>query len=518
MNNTKSLFLFLLAIINIFALFFGSPNPFIHLPLLILAYPASLFLIARLSKDTKSAFILSWLSSTLGASLSMYWLAIPVHEYAYFPWILAFPIPVCMGIYIALYAGIFVYLVRKVEVLSETGKVCFTFFAWFFLEWLRSWFLSGFTWLSLSASLASFPVLIQGVSLIGMHGLSAVFACIACALVSRSKRIQVAGFIFLSLIVAFGFFRISQDIQSEHKENYLIVQGNLHQEIKWDPNFHKETVEKYLALTLKGIEEAKKQNKTIDIAVFPETSMPFFLQNSPLYQAIFSNFAKEHNITLLVGGVRYERKKEKDEIFNSIFLINSENKDKNIYEEGSTYIASKEHLVPFGEYLPSFLDYPILESLLQGFGGFTPKEGQYILKHNEHLLGTLICYEAIFSDLAYKRVKQGAEILINVSNDAWYGFSSAAKQHLDISLLRAVEQNRYMIRSTNTGISAFINPYGQILSQTELYKGVSIAETLGYKKENTFYYHITPYFAFLINLLFFIFFSIILVKTHSKRK
>ncbi len=523
-------------LLTAFSIFFGSPNPFYHIPLLILVYPASLFLIAKKSPSAKDAFLTALFGSTLGSSLAVYWFIIPVHEYGHFPLILALPIPLCMGFYLGLYGALYSYCIHKIKHCSDRKIILFTFFLWFFLEWLRSWFLTGFTWLNISAALSAFPFLVQGASIIGMTALSAYYAMLGAALVSKS-RIKWAACILIILPIFlvsifpnayFSFTRILSTLSFEHEEeeqwqNILLVQGNLDQSIKWDKNNQEHTINKYLQLSLKGIIEAKNQeNLDIDLIVFPETSMPFFLQDKKNYMQRFLDFSKEHNVALMVGGISYDfnHVKHKKEYFNSVFLIKPDDSltsyfDIDFYEPPS---YSKQHLVPFGEYVPEILtSIPILSTLLQDFGGFTAKKEQDLLYHTEDIpSGLLLCYEAIFSEIAQEQVEQGAKLLINISNDAWYGRSSAAKQHLDISRLRAIEQRKPLIRATNTGITAFINPYGEVIKSTELFVDASIFLRVKLNSTLSIYHKIKPYLAYALNLLFCVFF-IILYRTKQEK-
>ncbi len=527
-------------LLGAFSLFLGSPNPFYHIPLIVLFYPAALFLLAKQSNTAKEAFTYGFFSAALGASMSMYWLAIPVYEYGHFPWFLAIPVPVCMGLYLGLYGGIYSYCVNKARHFSDRRIILLTFFLWFFLDWVRSWFLTGFTWLNISSALAAFPLLVQGASLIGMTALSAYFAMLGVAIVSKSRIKWIASLLIILPVLLttafptayYSFIRILSSLSlnyadEEDFQNILIVQGNLDQSIKWDKEIQDHTVNKYLQLSLKGITDARNQeDMAIDLIVFPETSMPFFLQDKKYYLQRFLDFSKAHNTAIMIGGISYEfiQAKHKKEYYNSVFLIKPNDTldtfDRNFeiqYYEPQTY--SKQHLVPFGEYVPEiFNSIPVLGVLLQDFGGFTAKQEQELLYHNDETASAiLLCYEAIFSELAHEQVEKGANLLINISNDAWYGRSSAAKQHLDLSRLRAIEQRKPLIRATNTGISAFVNPYGEVEKSTELFKDSYIFSRVRLNSNDSLYHSLKPYLTYAINLLF-CYFLYILYRTNKKQK
>ncbi len=499
------------------SLFLGTANPIIHIPLLILFYPSALYLIAMHATSARQAFKYGLLCATLGASLALYWLAIPVHYYGYFPWALAVPIPICAGLYIGFYGAVFSYLMQKAKKFNIWFKLIFAGLLWYALEDFRSYFLTGLTWLNISAGLASFPALVQGASVIGATGLSAFYAFIGCALVIRKKHVQLIALVLLLGIVFAGFFRISHSTLSSSSEYYLLVQGNLSQDVKWNKDMQETTIDKYLKLTEEGILKAQKVRRDIKVVVFPETAMPFFLQDEEEYLQRFYDLATKYNLTFLIGGVSYDIEKSNVYLYNSLFLIPPLEEiaiDKsNTPEIPSENIYSKQHLLPFGEYVPPFLDFEILKPFLQGIGGFTPKENQKPLQHIMHkdnpLIAALICYEATFSDLAQVQVEEGAQVLVNISNDAWYGYSSAAKQHLDISALRALEQNRYLVRATNTGITAGINPYGQILAHTKLFTDETLSINVHYTSQKSIYHKIYHLISPIMNLLFFAFLCIV---------
>ncbi len=512
-----------LVLIAACSLFLGTANPLLHIPLICLGYPACLYLIAIHAKTAKSAFYYSWLAGSLASALCVYWLVIPVHVYGHFPLLLALPIPLVFGFIHGIYAALFTFLMYKIKDIKKIREyelILLSFFAWFFVEWLRSWFLTGFTWLNLVSANAAFPVLIQGVSLIGMQGLSAVFALIACALVAEDKKIKLCGVLFLICIVFLGYFRLDTDYMKKDVKtaHYALIQGNLLPEEKWNNKLQEESLKKYLTLSKKAIDLAKEKRVELDFIVFPETALPFFLQDNRYLSKIIMDFVDEYEIPIITGAVSYSKEKAQDtintDIFNSVFLLSPDNIE-NSYDkmhESIEVVYSKQHLLPFGEYVPEFLSYPIFEIFFAGIGAFTPAKEQEILEYEGQKIGMLICYEAIFSYLAQEAVEKDAQILINLSNDAWYGKSAAAKQHLDISAIRAIEQDRYMLRATNTGITTAINPYGQVKNSPRLFTDAILVEKVGYRNHKTIFHKIEPILSYILNLIFLVFLCIVITR------
>ncbi len=505
-ENKKVIVLILLGALS---LFLGTANPIIHIPLLVMGFPAAVFLLAREASSTKQAFLYGWLTGTLGVSLGMYWLVVPVNVFGGFPLLLSLPVPIAMGAANGVYTAVIASVLHKGRGKSELWQVLFMFLTWYFFEWLRAWFVSGFTWMAIAPALAAFPMLVQGASLIGLEGLSALYASLGAGLVTKKRSVQAFSLLGVLALIGFGFVRMQGDIEKDNVATgtYLLVQGNISQELKWNPQMQATTLDKYLKLSIDAVNA--RVHDEIDVVVYPETALPFYLQNENEFHAKLKQFTQKHQIPIISGGATYRRGLGKLQLFNSAFLIKPEQKSEAIsLALGQVY--SKQHLVPFGEYIPPFLDLKAFEFLFAGLGAFTPGKYQVPLEYNGHSLGILICYEAIFSYLAQESVEKGAQVLVNISNDAWYGYSAAAKQHLDLSLLRAIEQNRYMVRSTNTGITAFISPYGEILSQTSLFEDATLVGNIGYRDVKTIYHYLFPYLPYVFNLLFIVFVCMLL--------
>ena len=480
-------------------LFFGTANTVLHIPYAILLYPAALYALALRSL---SPFRLGWCSGVPGAAACLYWIAVAAHKYGGFPWILAAPCSILLGMYVAFWGGLFAWVVSRMKDMLVWRRICSAGLLWMLLEWVRGWFCTGFSWLPLSAGLAAWPVLLQPLSLVGTYGYSgllAISACLFCEMVwgnGRELRIKagLVGITLLALSALFGVWRMSALPETLAGQGVpvtaTLVQGNVRQDVKWSSEYQLATMEKYLRLSTesvrKNVEEVSasgakglfassarivgamglpigSRNDAMleaalpDFLLWPETAMPFAYPASR-NSGELRNFVKVLGIPLIFGAPGVEFRPEGRALFNRSFLV---------CPEGDAGHYDKEHLVPFGEYLPPVLDWKIFESLLQGLGGFTAGKGDTLFElplrgRPSTSMGMLICYEAIFPELARKRVADGAQILLNISNDAWYDFTSAPMQHLHLSLMRAVEQGRFVVRATNSGITAILDPLGGI--------------------------------------------------------
>jgi apolipoprotein N-acyltransferase len=215
------------------------------------------------------------------------------------------------------------------------------------------------------------------------------------------------------------------------------------------------------------------------LIVWPETSMPFYFQDdSPLRKPVL-DFLASSNATLILGAPAYRLGFGDYSLFNRAYLLPGSGAAPSWYD--------KEHLVPFGEYmpLPSWLP---LEKLVHGVGDFAPGHDEKPLRSGDLAVGMLVCYEAIFSGLAQERVSQGANLIVTISNDAWFGATSAPLQHLNLTALRAIEQGRWIVRSTNTGISAFIDPLGRIHRAGPQFEPLAAAWQVHARSQTTVYH------------------------------
>lgn len=525
-------------------LFLGVANTVVHLPLAVLLYPAALYVFALRSP---SPFRMGWLTGIPGAALSLFWIAVAAHHYGSFPWLLAAPCSILLGMYVALWGGIFAWIMAQSRGWAIWRRCLVAGVLWAFLEWARGWFGSGFPWLGLSSGLAAWPVWMQPLSVLGAYGYSGLLAAMACLFCEalpwrkegmgkkqgRLLALAAAGGIVL-LVFVFGLWR-TESLRSRLAEEgepvvLALIQGNVRQDLKWTKEYQKETLQKYKKLSAQAMSmsslallsspEGEGENRRAhvreeilsslgrsfhasgedlslgglpELVIWPETSLPFFYGQSP-YDADVRSFAKELRVPLLFGALGTRGKTQPPALYNRASLVDAEGRDAGSYD--------KEHLVPFGEYLPPILNGKLFEPLLQGLGGFTPGGGDplFELAAKERpaiRMGMLICYEAIFPELARKRAADGAEILLNMSNDAWYDRTAAPVQHLQLAAMRAVEQGRYLARATNTGITAFIDPLGGIhrVSSPDyaLFTDVALTGKVLALKGHTPYFYLHPW-------------------------
>ena len=453
----------LLAALASCGLFFGTANPILHVPFAILLYPLALCALSR----GKSPFRAGWMAGIPGAACALYWVACAAHHYGDFPWLLAAPCSILLGMYVSLWGGLFSWLASRFSSLPLWRRALACGALWTILEWTRGWFGTGFPWLTLSSGLAAWPVLCQPLCLAGAYGYSgylaaaAVFAEESMHLFLHEKHGATALAIGVSLCIAtalFGTGRLKWQNFAGEPLTVALIQGNVRQDVKWTPEHQSASLEKYMRLSRKAIRECHAAKKSPDLLLWPETAMPFYYPASPHLQEL-RDFSISLGMPLITGipALKYSPDGSRM-LLNRACLFDG--------QQGEIFY-DKEHLVPFGEYVPPFLDLPLFQPLLQGLGGFSTGENHSLFAlhpagRKEIPAGMLICYEAVFPELARARVADGAQLLFNISNDAWYDRTSAAMQHAQLSLMRAVEQGRWIARATNTGITAMLDPFGRM--------------------------------------------------------
>ncbi|MGE4298814.1 MAG: apolipoprotein N-acyltransferase [Desulfovibrionaceae bacterium] len=484
-----------LLVLGVVGAWLGFANPLYHLPVAVLLFPAGLFAAACAAPTVRRAWRRGLLAATAAYGGCLYWVAIPPHDYGGMAWYLAAPCPVLLAFYLALYPALFCVLVRlAAPALPRIALALFAGAAWGALEWLRGVLFTGFPWLTLPSAFVPWPEMIQAASIMGSLGLAALLAAIAClATASLRGDVSLPGALLamalFAALAAHGRDALDRAIPETGSVQVRLVQGNIDQGRKWEPAYQQGTVNRYLTLSAQKTDAPRPE-----LIVWPETAMPFYFQEINDMSRAVRNAAHQLDAMLVVGapGYRFGTRPGVYEYFNRAFLVGKDGVNEGVYD--------KEHLVPFGEYVPYGEYLTFIQKLTAGVGDFSPGAETAPLvpgARSGHgagdiALGTLICYETIFPELAQKRVADGANVLLNISNDAWFGRTAAPVQHLHLTALRAVEQGKYLIRATNTGISAIIDPRGRILAHTGLFRAQVLDARVGLVAQSTLYHRIAP--------------------------
>jgi apolipoprotein N-acyltransferase len=235
--------------------------------------------------------------------------------------------------------------------------------------------------------------------------------------------------------------------------------------------------------------------KNVSLVVWPESGLsPYAIDEHPDAARAIREIAQDARVQILVGSDQYEwrvveGKREVAKSFNAAFMIRPDGTTGGVYR--------KIHLVPWGEYVPLKDWLTFVGPLVQAIGrGFDAGDAITLLPFGSHPISTAICYEIIYPDLVRQFVLQGSELLTTITNDSWFGATSAPYQHFDQAAMRAIEDGRYLVRSANTGVSGIVDPYGHVLARTDIFHPAVIAAEVRLLKATTVYTRIGDVFAY----------------------
>lgn len=404
----------------------------------------------------------------------IYWVSYTMQHYGHLPFYISIPVLVLFCLYLALFPAAFAWLLVRFARGPVACMIAIPVF-WISLEFVRSFFLSGFPWEMLGHSQYLNTNLIQIADIIGVYGISFLIALANGAVFMVylsvkggmwlgkpvSKQLAaVSAAVFLAAFCAvwgYGKFRVEsvdRTIAGAPSMNITVVQGNIDQLIKWKKEFQMSTTQKYIDMSLSA-------NRP-DLVVWPETATPFYYGYDIRMTKLVENGIRRAGTHFVVGSPSFEDKAEQRDYFNSAYLIGPDGSRRGKYD--------KVHLVPFGEYVPLKRFLPFVGKIVEHVGDFKSGEAGRTLQMEEYKLGAQVCYEIIFPELCREMAKNGANLLVNITNDAWYGITSAPYQHFSMTIFRAVENKRSLVRSANTGISGFVDPAGRIIAQTGIFQ------------------------------------------------
>jgi len=420
----------------------------------------SLLLLFRswLDASPARAFVRGYLFGLGQYGFGVSWIYVSLHDYGGADTVTATGLTALFVMFLALYPALAGFLARRFSAsASLTVKFLLLFPSiWVLVEWFRGWFLTGFPWLQVGYSQVATP-LGAIAPLAGVYGVSLTVAALAGLLLFAfyGRRYQPILMIVGVFALCAGLGRIQWTQSAGEPFKASLLQGNVPQNVKWQPAFQQATLDLYTEMT--------RQHWDSRLIIWPETAVPaFYHQVKDTYFAKLQREAVRNNADLLIGIPVLELPSEN--YYNAIVGVGS--------HSGAYF---KRHLVPFGEFLPLrpvlgfVLD--LLEIPLSDFsrGG----DGQEPLVAAGYPLAASICYEDIFGQESLADLPRAA-YLVNVTNDAWFGDSVAPHQHLQMARTRARETGRYMLRATNTGVTAVISPDGKIVKQAPLFQKAAI--------------------------------------------
>ena len=439
---------------------------------------------------TLRGFGLGLIAGAVHFALTVSWIPRVMIEYGGLATPTSWAVQLLLVAYLALFPAAFaVGLVVLHRRFGSDALLC-TPMLWVTCELGRIYLFTGFPWELLGYSQTPVLPIAQLASLVGVLGLSGLVvlgnaALAYAALVGgRSRWRPLAGTVLVVTVVAgFGMWRLQDDrLNTEGAEvRVAALQGNVAQDEKWDPRLRDRILENYLGLTKAAIEEGAR------LIVWPEAAVPFAFDNDPVAAAPIRDLARDAGVHLLIGttDITFD---DEPRYYNAAVMVDETGGVAGVYR--------KQHLVPFGEYVPLRQALFFVSPLVETVGDFSAGPGPDVLSMQGHPVGTAICYEVIYPELVRGLVAEGSQLLTTVTNDAWYGRTAAPYQHFQQATMRAIEQGRFLVRAANTGISGVIDPYGRVVASTPLFERHAVTAEVRLLDRRTVYSRTGDLFAY----------------------
>lgn len=452
----------------------------------------------------KRSFYLGLTAGVVHFVSLLYWIVPTIRTYGGIPLVLCIFVLLLLAFYLALYVGLFSVGLTLFNGNSLGVSLWMPLWAgalWVGGEYLRASLFTGFPWGLLGHCLYERTTLIQVADLTGVYGISFVIVMVNATLarlwiLAREKsslRDQVRAVALamvpclLALVFMFSYGRMRQAevalaMDGAERTMVSVVQGNISQTDKWDVEYMESTVDTYCDLALRAAEGNP------DLIVWPETALPFYYGLEMEMSDRVDRCFRDSRTWSIVGSPALEENNGEYKYYNRAYMIDRFSFPRGHYD--------KVHLVPFGEYVPLGRYLPFIGKLTAQAGEFSSGDKESPpLEYGSGSAGMLICFEVVFPGLARNMTNRGANLLVTITNDAWFGRTSAPVQHFSMAVFRAVENRRAVVRAANTGISGFIDPLGKIYDATDLYTQAVITRSLAHGEIVTLYSLVGDWFA-----------------------
>lgn len=448
--------------------------------------------------DARQGFKLALWAGLVGNFLQLYWITWTISDYTAVPVPAAAVVTLLLSLLVSLFWGAWGAAYCRLRARSGVPRMVLAAALWVIFESLRTPVIR-FNWNKLGILWLNHDFLVQAADIVGVYGLSFLVVLANAALyevfeLQRRRRAgeevtteesRTAGapvmvvVLIIGSVFLYGFTRhTGMRTKMETGKPLLraaLIQGNIEQRMKWDPEWEEEILRTYEDLTRKAVAEAAEDGP-LDLVVWPEAAVPFFPadDNAPGWR--LRRLVREVGVPLLFGAPHYEN----GHYYNSAFLMRPDTEKLERYD--------KNVLVPFGEYVPLTELFFFVEKITEvGGSDFTPGTGARSIALGETRIGALICYEGIFPDLVRDFEHGGTDIFANITNDAWFGETSAPWQHMATVRMRAIETRSFVLRAANTGITALIDPLGNAREPTRLGERTWRIVTAGQDLSDTIY-------------------------------
>lgn len=459
-------------------------------------------LLVSLQRTTlRDAFFQGLLTGLIYFTGTLYWIANVMAVYGGLPMPVAVLINGLLIAYLSLFPAVFAMVVSRFALVIGPRSLLLAPFVWVATELGRMYFMTGFPWVLLGYSQVTVLPVAQFASIAGVFGLSGLVAAMSAALAyaavsGRLSEVTVMrrGSVFApyrplvlvtGLVLALGSWgavriRGGELNRAGDAVTVGLIQGNVDQADKWDPARASVIFRQYLEMTRRAI------GKGAQVVLWPESSTPFFFEEDRPGAEMVRAIARESKVPILLGSDQIDRSTTPPSYFNSAFLLRSDGSTGGVYR--------KMHLVPFGEYVPLKNLLFFASRLVENVSDFSAGDAAVLLPVRGHLVSTAICYEIVYPNLV-RQAASSSELITTITNDAWFGRTSAPYQHFAQASMRAIENGRYLVRSANTGISGIVDPYGRVLARTNVFEPAVVVGEARFIRTQTVYARVGDVFA-----------------------
>jgi len=416
----------------------------------------------------------------------LYWTALVVIQYGGLALPVGILVMVALCLAFSVFHALFGWGVGRLAVAFGPAGLLGAPFLWTGLEYARTHTFFSFPWTLLGYSQQGALPFAQVASITAVYGVSflvcSVSTLLAYAAVAPRRAAQRTALSSMALLVGaawgWGSWQMHRPIAETGRVTVGLVQGGVRQEDKWVPEYASANVGRHLQLTARAADAGAR------LVVWPESAVPFVFDEDQALAGLLRDTVRRRGIYLFFGNDDVgPPSPEGRRIYVGAKLLDPSGELVARYH--------KMHLVPFGEYVPLQTLFTLggrfTAKLVQEVSDFTPGTEATIGVVDGHRVGGFICYEAIFPSLVRRFAVGGAELLVNITNDAWYGTTSAPHQHLAMVAFRAIENGRYLVRAANTGITAVVDPRGRVLEPTRLFDTTVLVREVPFVADTTFY-------------------------------
>lgn len=447
---------------------------------------APLLIAIAAARDGRAAFRRGYLAGAVSSLGIVYWTEAVVVQFGGLPLLVGLLVMLLLCLALALFPSLFAWMVWRWVRRFGGAALLLAPLAWVATEILRAHTLFRFSWCLLGYSQHENVAFIQIARYGAVYLVSLVVATSSAVLaylaVARSPQARAGAASGLAIVVwavaMHGSWVLGQPVPASGRIRVGLVQASILQDEKWDPARAWDNIDRHVTLTQRAAAAGAR------FVVWPESAVPFYFDHTPGLAQQLRQVVLTHRLHLLFGNDDREPRAEG----GRRYFVGA----KMLDPTGELVLRyHKLRLVPFGEYVPM---QPLLTlggryaaKLVDQVADFTPGSEHAVGRVDGHLVGPTICYEAIFPDLVRGFAQNGAEMLVNITNDGWYGRSSAPYQHLAMASFRAVENGKYLVRAANTGITAVVDPRGRVLEKTSLFEPTVLVRDVPFVTGTTFY-------------------------------